>query len=129
MSKIETIPPKDFALLKEVNSKLKGSIFGTEDLEDFVRLFFVSWTTIRRVAGAQGFSLAIQIAEALILPVLQAIGGVGASAAQIMDLQDEEIAELVALGDGYELGADAVKAKQTIKLILTAVQTYSVFVK
>lgn len=46
---------------------------------------------------------------------------------QALDLTDGELASLVSKGDSHQLGENAPKYKQVVKLLLTIIQTYSVF--
>ncbi|MGD8777753.1 MAG: hypothetical protein PVH88_02195 [Ignavibacteria bacterium] len=106
--------------LTKVNEVLKGSIQGTNELGDLVDFVYESFEELQ-----DGFQITDGID--LINAVIKAVSGSKEAAAQVFDLQDSEINELVERSDNFTLGELANEARQIVKFILTGFQTYSVF--
>lgn len=107
-------------ILEQVNEKLKASLTGVESLSAAVDVIFDGFEELK-----DGF----QVGD-----VLSLIGSVtnvylkkDLVVVEALDLQDEEIAELVARGDNFSLGKLATEAKQLVKWILVTIQTADVF--
>lgn len=109
--------------LHPVASALQASLFGIDSLENFVEIYYKAWKT---GANFEGFNV-LTVITTFSLPFLSAITSVKNIPAEILDLQDDEIATLVNISSEYELGDQEVKARQVLKLILTGFQTYSAF--
>jgi hypothetical protein len=101
---------------------------GTEETEGFVKLVFKAWEVFvsARADGQVDWKDALLLVN-LPFAIIEAINGVGSVPAELQDLTDEEIARLVALGNGYNLAGEAEKAKAAVKGLLTLAQTISKF--
>jgi hypothetical protein len=105
-------------VMKTLNAKLeKGSFMNTDELEDIIALIYDGWEELH-----DGFQLPDLFS--LAGTIGKAYAGNKVAFAQALDLQDDEIAALVDLSDGYELGDQARNARQVVKCILVVTQTY-----
>jgi hypothetical protein len=105
-------------VMKEINEKLeRGSVFGTDELADIVKLIYDGWEELR-----DGFQ--ITDAGSLLMSAIAGYKGNKEAWAEAMDLQDAEITALVNLSVNYNLGASADEARQVVKCLLVILQTY-----
>ena len=106
--------------LKKVNETLKGSLLGTNEIEDFVNAIYEGFEELK-----DGFQITdlIDLGNAAI----KAYVNNEIALAQAKDLQDDEIVKLVDLSNNFELAESAQEARQIVKLLLVGFQTYSVF--
>lgn len=120
------VQAKSADIIKAVNALPKGSILGVDELTDVVNLVFDGCEIIEKSSSgeAQNFLTIFSALGPAMIPAFMGIQQVGAEA---QDLQDEEILTLVDLGDGHQLGVNALKYKQVVKALLFAVQTYFTF--
>lgn len=122
----DLIQAKGLELSTKVNAVMRGSIIGVDELTDVVKTYFDVCTLVEQKLEGQPITLLNVIGQ--VFPgLLPSILGGELIPAEAQDLQDEEIAELVAIGDGYQLGDNAPKYKQVLKMLLFAVQTIFVF--
>lgn len=132
MSEIEKISElakaKGMELISKVNTVLAGSIIGVDELSDVVATFFDLCELIEKKIEGQPITLLGVIGE-VVPGLLPAILGAEVIPAEASDLQDEEITFLVSKGDTAQLGDNAPKYKQVLKMLLYAIQTVFVFKK
>lgn len=124
----ELAKAKGMELVTKVNAVVAGSIIGVEQLKDVVVTFFDLCELIEKKIQGQPITLLGVIGE-IIPGLLPAILGAETIPAEASDLQDDEIATLVAVGDAAQLGDNAPKYKQALKMLLFAIQTVFVFKK
>lgn len=124
----ELAKAKGLELIEKVNALVAGSVIGVEQLKDVVVTFFDLCELIEKKIQGQPITVIGVISD--VLPgLLPAILGAETIPAEASDLQDDEIAELVAIGDNAQLGDNAPKYKQVLKLLLIAIQTIFIFKK
>lgn len=124
----ELAKAKGLELVEKVNALVAGSVIGVEQLKDVVVTFFDLCELIEKKIQGQPITIIGVISD--VLPgLLPAILGAETIPAEASDLQDEEITELVAIGDNAQLGDNAPKYKQVLKLLLIAIQTIFIFKK
>lgn len=124
---VPALEEKKAELVQKVNALVNASFIGVDELKDVVKTYFDVCAIIEAKADGQNPTVLNIIGQ--VLPgVLPALVGMDQIPAEVSDLQDDEIlAELVALGDGYKLGDSAPKYKQVLKMLLFAVQTFFLF--
>lgn len=124
----ELAKAKGLELVEKVNALVAGSVIGVEQLKDVVVTFFDLCELIEKKIQGQPITVIGVISD--VLPgLLPAILGAETIPAEASDLQDDEISELVAIGDNAQLGDNAPKYKQVLKLLLIAIQTIFIFKK
>lgn len=124
----ELAKAKGMELLAKVNQVVAGSIFGVDELSDVVNTFYDLCELLERKFQGQKLTVMMIITE--IAPgLLPAFLGGELIPAEASDLQDEEITTLVSLGASHQLGENAVKYQQVLKMLLYATQTIFVFKK
>ena len=122
----DEVKAKGLDLMKKVNAVAAGSTIGVEELSDVANTFYDVCEVIED--GNEGQPITLMLVISVVAPgLLPAFLGVEQVPAEAMDLQDEEITFLVNLGDQHTLGENAEKYKAALKLVLVALQTYSVF--
>lgn len=106
--------------MTKVNEKLKGSLLGTNEVADFVDAIYEGFEELK-----DGF----QITDLIDLGnvAIKAYTNNKVAIAQIFDLQDNEIVDLIDRSNNFELAELAQEARQIVKFILVGFQTYSVF--
>lgn len=119
---------KGVELIQKVNAVVKGSVIGVDELKDVVNTFFDLCELIEKKISGQPITLLGIIGEVIpgLLPTF--LGG-ELIPAEASDLQDDEVLQLVSLGDAANLGENAPKYKQVLKMLLFAIQTIFVFKK
>ena len=122
----ELAQAKGLELVKKVNAVVNGSVIGVEELTDVVHTYFDVCELIEKKNEGQPITLLGVVGE--IGPgLLPAIMGGEMIPAEAKDLQDGEIDLLVSFGESHQLGENAPKYKQVLKMLLFAVQTIFVF--
>jgi hypothetical protein len=118
--------PKKVELIQKVNAVANGNVFGTKELDEIVDLAYEVCEEIEARNEGQSVSVVDLLGE-LGMPLVKAVSGVQGVAAEAKDLNDEEVLASVNRGDNFQLGENALKYKQAVKLLLFGVQSVFVF--
>ena len=122
----ELAKAKGLELVTKVNAVVKSGFIGVDELTDVAKTYFDLCELIEKKIQGEPITVIGVISD--VLPgLLPAILGGELIPAEASDLQDEEIALLVAAGNNAELGNNAPKYKQVLKMLLFGIQTVFIF--
>lgn len=122
----ELATARGMEIVKKVNIAIKSSYIGVDELKDIVYLFYDLCELNEKRIGGQSLSI-IELLGKILPGILPAIIGIDKVPIEASDLQDDEIKLLVDLANNYELGDNAYKYQQIIKIILVGIQSVYVF--
>lgn len=114
-------------LIKKVNQVAKAGLSGVEELRDIVNSFYDVCEVIEMRAEGKPITIGTIISE--VAPgLLPSFLGVDQVIVEASDLQDSEILDLVNTeAPKHDLGDNAFKYQQALKLLLFGVQSFFVF--
>lgn len=114
-------------LIKKVNQVAKAGLSGVEELRDIVNSFYDVCEVIEMKAEGKPITIGTIISE-VVPGLLPSFMGIDQVVVEASDLQDSEIHDLVdSEAPNHELGDNALKYQQALKLLLFAIQSYFVF--
>ena len=124
-----TIDLKDFTPAGLVNLPPNGKLLlPTDDLADLVNALYKGIEAGIKIEADGALTISdLQYLLPLALALPAVFTGAGNIIPEWKSATDEDITALVNLGDGYELGNLALKAKAAMKLFLTIGQTAGQF--
>ncbi|HYX06833.1 MAG TPA: hypothetical protein VE912_08890 [Bacteroidales bacterium] len=117
---------KKVELIQKVNAVANGNVFGTKEIDEVVDLAYEVCEEIEATKEGEPLSV-IDLLGELGMPLVKAVSGVKGVSAEAADLKDEEVLASVNRGDNFQLGDNALKYKQAVKLLLFGVQSVFVF--
>ncbi len=118
---------KQKELLQKVNSIKNADIVGIEELEDFVDLYYEVCEELEKDSDNKPgiFTMLKELGK----PFVVAYDGFKVAWMEAHYLEDEEISSLVKRSSNFNLGDNAVRYSQVLKLVLVGFQTYAEFTK
>lgn len=120
-----TILPVD---LVKVNLPQDVNLYGTEELEDFVHLFYSAFEAYEKALADSRLELNdLLLLGNVVVNLISALNGANSALHEAFDLTDSEIVELVNLSNNFNLGDNSNRYRQIVKEALLKLQTISVF--
>ncbi|GJQ63518.1 MAG: hypothetical protein SCALA702_25710 [Melioribacteraceae bacterium] len=120
-----TILPVD---LVKVNLPQDVNLYGTEELEDFIHLFYSAFEAYEKALADSRLELNdLLLLGNVVVNLISALNGANSALHEGLDLTDEEISELVNLSENFNLGDNSNRYRQIVKEALLKLQTISVF--
>jgi len=114
--------------LVKVNLPDEVNLYGTEELEDFIHLFYSAFEAYEKAISDAKLELNdLLLLGNVVINLISALNGANTAFAEGMDLTDEEISTLVNLSEHFTLGNNAPRYRQIVKESLMKLQTISVF--
>lgn len=113
----------------KVNMPRDVNLYGTEELEDFVHLFYSAFEAYEKALSDSKLELNdLLLLGNVVINLISAINGANAALSEGYDLTDDEITSLVDIYQSFTLGDNAQKYRQIVKEILIKLQTIGVFI-
>jgi len=101
---------------------------GIEQLTDFIDLYFSSIEIYLKAQTDGSINLSdLYLLGPFSLTLIEALTGADTILSEAKDLNNDEIEVLLLIANNYQLGSNARKYKQILKMFLLSFQTFTVF--